>query len=107
MTSHSSILYTLDTLQSPLQSWRDQGKSIVFTNGCFDILHQGHIHYLTGAKKHGDILLIGLNSDASVKQLKGPQRPINNEEARTTVIGALGVVDGVIIFNETICYITI
>lgn len=76
------------------------GKKIVFTNGCFDILHIGHIRYLQEAAKLGDILVVGLNSDASVKRLKGPERPINNENDRAEMLGALGFVDYVCIFEE-------
>ena len=75
-------------------------KKIVFTNGCFDIIHRGHVEYLEEAKKLGDILIIGLNSDYSVKRIKGPSRPINNEEDRKKVLLALKSVDDVIIFNE-------
>lgn len=78
----------------------NKGKKIVFTNGCFDILHRGHVTYLAEAKKLGDLLVIGLNSDASVKRLKGPERPINNEEDRKYVISQLKSVDFVEIFTE-------
>jgi rfaE bifunctional protein nucleotidyltransferase chain/domain len=78
----------------------NQGKKIVFTNGCFDILHKGHVTYLTEAKKLGDLLVIGLNSDASVKRLKGPERPINNEFDRQYVMSQLKAVDFVEIFHE-------
>ena len=77
-----------------------EGKKIVFTNGCFDILHRGHVTYLAEAKKLGDLLVIGLNSDASVKRLKGPDRPINNEEDRKYVLSQLKSVDFVEIFTE-------
>ncbi|MBV8211940.1 MAG: D-glycero-beta-D-manno-heptose 1-phosphate adenylyltransferase [Verrucomicrobia bacterium] len=73
---------------------------LVFTNGCFDILHVGHIRYLTAAKQLGDILVVGLNSDDSVRQLKGPNRPINSEADRAEVLAALAVVDHVVIFRE-------
>lgn len=76
------------------------GKKIVFTNGCFDVLHYGHVDYLQKAKELGDILVIGLNSDSSVKQLKGETRPINPEWARAGVLSALEAVDFVIIFPE-------
>src|SRR5665648_467612 len=78
----------------------NQGKKIVFTNGCFDILHRGHVAYLSEAKKLGDLLVIGLNSDASVKRLKGPERPINNESDRQYVLSQLKSVDFVEIFEE-------
>jgi rfaE bifunctional protein nucleotidyltransferase chain/domain len=76
------------------------GKKIVFTNGCFDILHIGHIEYLNEAKAQGDLLIIGLNSDQSVKKLKGPTRPINNENDRTKMLMNLKAVDCVQIFNN-------
>ena len=80
---------------------RDHEKQrIVFTNGCFDILHVGHIRYLQEAARLGDILIVGLNSDASVKRLKGPERPINNENERAEMLGALGFIDYVAIFEE-------
>lgn len=78
----------------------NKGKKIVFTNGCFDILHRGHVAYLAEARKLGDLLLIGLNSDASVKRLKGPERPINNEGDRQYVLSQLKSVDFVEIFTE-------
>jgi len=78
----------------------NKNKKIVFTNGCFDILHRGHVAYLVEAKKLGDLLVIGLNSDASVKRLKGPERPINNEEDRRYVLSQLKAVDFVEIFEE-------
>lgn len=78
----------------------NQDKRIVFTNGCFDILHRGHVTYLTEARKLGDLLVVGLNSDASVKRLKGPERPINNEQDRRYVLSQLKAVDFVEIFEE-------
>lgn len=81
-----------------------QGKTIVFTNGCFDIIHAGHVQYLEHAKTLGDILVIGLNSDASVRRLKGETRPINNQNNRAIVLSALHSVDYVIIFDEDTPY---
>lgn len=78
----------------------NEGKRIVFTNGCFDILHRGHVTYLAEARKLGDLLVVGLNSDASVKRLKGPERPINNEDDRQYVLSQLKSVDFVEIFTE-------
>lgn len=78
----------------------NKGKRIVFTNGCFDILHRGHVTYLAEARKLGDLLVVGLNADASVKRLKGPERPINNEEDRKFVLSQLKSVDFVEIFTE-------
>lgn len=79
---------------------KSKGKKIVFTNGCFDILHAGHVAYLNEAKAQGDFLIVGLNSDSSVKRLKGEQRPINNEEERKFVLENLKAVDFVEIFEE-------
>ena len=73
---------------------------MVFTNGCFDVLHFGHVHYLLQAKKLGDILVIGLNSDGSVRRLKGPARPVNGEKNRAYVLAALAFVDYVVVFEE-------
>lgn len=87
-------------LRQKTREWREAGKSVVFTNGCFDILHAGHIASLTEAAKQGDVLIVALNSDASVKKLKGESRPVNDENARATVMAALGVVDAVTIFAE-------
>ncbi|MDD6219278.1 MAG: adenylyltransferase/cytidyltransferase family protein, partial [Selenomonadaceae bacterium] len=79
---------------------RDGGKTVVFTNGCFDILHAGHVRYLNTARSFGDCLVLGLNSDASVRRLKGPERPINCQDDRAEVIDALACVDYVVIFEE-------
>jgi D-beta-D-heptose 7-phosphate kinase/D-beta-D-heptose 1-phosphate adenosyltransferase len=76
------------------------GKSIVFTNGCFDLLHAGHVHYLQQARLNGDLLLIGLNTDASVRRLKGPKRPIVPERERAAVLSALECVSHVVLFDE-------
>ena len=83
-----------------VRHWKELGEKIVFTNGCFDILHAGHIHLLREAKNLGDRLLIGLNSDQSVRNLKGPGRPLNPEDARASVLQSLSMVDGVTIFQE-------
>jgi len=77
-----------------------KGKTIVFTNGCFDILHAGHVRYLAAAKQLGDILIVGLNGDASVRELKGDGRPLNSQEDRAEVMAGLEAVDYVIIFSE-------
>jgi D-beta-D-heptose 7-phosphate kinase/D-beta-D-heptose 1-phosphate adenosyltransferase len=79
---------------------RQRGRIVVFTNGCFDLLHRGHVQYLGQAKALGDILVVGLNSDDSVRQLKGPERPLNAQEDRAQVLAALEVVDYVCIFAE-------
>jgi rfaE bifunctional protein nucleotidyltransferase chain/domain len=79
---------------------RAAGRRIVFTNGVFDILHPGHLRYLQAARAHGDLLIVGLNSDASVRRNKGPARPINPEEERAEVLAALACVDAVSVFDE-------
>ena len=93
-----------DSLAEKLNLWRKEGKTIVFSNGCFDILHRGHVEYLSKAADLGDILVIGLNTDASVKRLKGPTRPVNDEKARAVVLAALEFVDAVIFFDEDTPY---
>jgi len=80
-------------------TFRSENK-IVFTNGCFDILHRGHIYLLSRARELGDLLVVGLNSDASVTKLKGPDRPVNSQESRAEVLGALAFVDYIIVFEE-------
>jgi D-glycero-beta-D-manno-heptose 1-phosphate adenylyltransferase len=79
---------------------KDQGKRVVFTNGCFDLLHPGHTRYLHDARKFGDVLVVGLNSDASVRELKGPSRPIQTENERAEILAALAAVDLVTIFDQ-------
>lgn len=102
MTHFSHIqakIQSLDTLQQTLQTWRAAGERIVFTNGCFDLLHYGHLHYLAQARDLADRLVIGLNSAASVRRLKGPHRPINDELTRTHTLASLEMVDAIIIFD--------
>lgn len=82
------------------KNWKDQHLKVVFTNGCFDILHLGHVDYLEKARKTGDKMIIGLNTDASVTKLKGPLRPINNDYARARILAALEFVDLVVLFPE-------
>jgi D-beta-D-heptose 7-phosphate kinase/D-beta-D-heptose 1-phosphate adenosyltransferase len=91
---------TLSVLGSIVKKLKKQGKVIVFTNGCFDILHPGHIKVLKEAKKKGDVLIVGLNSDSSVKRIKGKSRPILDEKARAEVLAALNVVDYIVIFDK-------
>ncbi len=93
-------IYTRETLKKEIDRLRKEGKKIVFTNGCFDILHVGHTRYLEGAKKQGDVLVLGLNSDESVKALKGENRPLIPENERADVVAALESVDYVTIFPE-------
>jgi len=90
----------LKTLQRTLARLKRQGRTVAFTNGCFDILHFGHVQYLEKAKGQNRVLVIGLNSDRSVRKIKGPRRPIVSQNARAAVLAALACVDYVMIFNE-------
>lgn len=99
MPSSTRVLSSAD-LEEQISHYKKQNKKIVFTNGCFDLLHIGHVTYLEEAKKQGDILIVGINSDASVKQLKGPTRPIQNETDRSEILAALKAVDHTVIFTE-------
>lgn len=80
--------------------WKQQGKRVVFTNGCFDLLHLGHVDYLEKARNLGDVLVVGLNTDDSVSRFKGPKRPIQDQVSRSRVMAALQAVDMVVFFNE-------
>ncbi len=93
-------IITLDALMQQVSRWRLQGKKIVFTNGVFDILHQGHIASLSEAASYGDVLVVAINADDSVKRLKGPGRPVNSEQARALMLASLLMTDAVILFNE-------
>jgi D-beta-D-heptose 7-phosphate kinase/D-beta-D-heptose 1-phosphate adenosyltransferase len=93
-------LFKRDEIVKQVARWRLLGKKIVFTNGCFDILHTGHIASLMEAAQYGDVLVVGVNADSSVKKLKGPERPLNNEESRAWLLASLAVVDAVVIFPE-------
>jgi D-beta-D-heptose 7-phosphate kinase / D-beta-D-heptose 1-phosphate adenosyltransferase len=90
----------VDQLVSRIAAWRSKGERIVFTNGCFDILHVGHIRLVEEARRKGDRLIVGLNTDASVRELKGPMRPIVGERERAHILAALGAVDAVVLFGE-------
>lgn len=94
------MLIAREDIEKFCEVLRKGDKRVVFTNGCFDILHAGHVRYLQKARELGDCLVLGLNSDASVRRLKGPGRPVNNENDRAEVIGALKSVDYVTIFDE-------
>ena len=87
-------------LKKIISDLKKENKKSVFTNGCFDILHVGHVKYLRASKKYGDSLIVGLNSDSSVKKIKGETRPVNNEKDRAEVLSELNCVDYVIIFDE-------
>ena len=99
-----SKIMTADELANQLKEWRLSGKKIVFTNGCFDILHRGHIEYLAKAADMGDILIIGLNTDHSVRRLKGEKRPVNEQYARSLLLAALSFVNAVTLFDEDTPY---
>jgi rfaE bifunctional protein nucleotidyltransferase chain/domain len=99
MTASNKLITRCEALEK-VRTWQASGKKVVFSNGCFDILHAGHVEYLAAAKKLGDILLIGLNSDASVRRLKGINRPICCEMDRAAVLCALQDVDAVTLFDE-------
>lgn len=96
---HKKVV-TVEEAKTIIYGWKLLGKTCAFTNGCFDILHQGHIFSLGQAAKEADFLIVGLNSDASVQRLKGPTRPINNTESRAIVISNLAIVDLVVVFEE-------
>ena len=96
----SDKIMSRSDLKSKVNSWKSQGKKIVFTNGCFDILHRGHLEILSQAAGLGDKLIIGVNADESVKRLKGPSRPVNNESSRSIMLAFLEITDAVSIFEE-------
>jgi len=101
MNSSEKIYKTIESLQKKVEIWKFNNQKVVFTNGCFDILHVGHIDYLEKSAALGKKLIIGVNTDASVKTLdKGKERPINDEYARMRVLAALSFVDAVILFSE-------
>lgn len=107
MTNFQQIeakIHTDTSIQAQVNTWRAAGDRIVFTNGCFDLLHFGHIHYLAAARDLGDRLVVGMNSGASVRRLKGPRRPINDEATRTHLLAALGFVDALIVFESDTPY---
>ena len=96
---HSKI-YTLPALIQQDSRWKFLSKTTVFTNGCFDILHRGHIYSLSQAAKEADLLIVGINSDASTKKLKGNNRPVNDQASRALLLASLVMVDAVVIFDE-------
>ena len=99
----SSKILSLEELLLKLTTWKQEGK-VVFTNGCFDILHLGHLDYLGKASNLGHKLIVGLNTDTSVKRLKGTSRPVNNEQARAMMLASLAVVDAVVFFEDDTPY---
>jgi rfaE bifunctional protein nucleotidyltransferase chain/domain len=100
MRTAASKIVTRDVLRERLAEHRRRGQRIVFANGCFDTLHVGHVRYLEGARSEGDLLVVGVNADSSVCALKGPGRPILDENARTQLVAALKSVDYVVLFAE-------
>lgn len=96
----SSKLKTAASVARLLDRQRRAGKKIVFTNGCFDVLHVGHVRYLARARRLGDVLVVGINTDASVRKLKGPGRPVNSEKDRAEVLGSLAAVDYTVLFDD-------
>ena len=100
----SKIFLTKEPLFHLLNQWKFKQNKIVFTNGCFDILHLGHIDYLTKAADLGAVLIIGLNTDKSVSEIKGKNRPINNETSRMNVLASLSFVNAVVLFDESTPY---
>lgn len=97
---HQPRILTPEEARQERDQLRAQGQKLVFTNGCFDILHRGHTEYLAFARAQGDALVVGLNSDSSVRRAKGPTRPVNPEADRAFVLGSLRAVDFVVIFDE-------
>lgn len=102
MKSIRNKILTLDTLSDLVKTWKSEGETVVFTNGVFDLIHQGHIAYLAEAASQGTKFVIGLNADSSVKTLaKGPARPIKDEESRAIILAAMQFVDAVVIFDQS------
>ncbi|NLH39136.1 MAG: D-glycero-beta-D-manno-heptose 1-phosphate adenylyltransferase [Elusimicrobia bacterium] len=97
-------LITLNTAKKKVEALRKSGKKIVFTNGCFDIIHSGHIKVLRKCRELGDVVIVGLNSDSSIRQLKGEKRPVNSLRDRVEVLSAISYVDYIIVFNELTPY---
>ena len=93
-------IFSLNELQKQVTRWKLKNKTIAFTNGVFDLLHKGHLSSLHEAASHADVLIVAINSDSSVKKLKGPTRPINDEETRALILAELMVTDAVIVFEE-------
>ena len=100
MQESSHKICTLAEAKSRRSVWKQENQQVVFTNGCFDILHLGHVDYLEKARQTGTKMIVGVNADSSVRKLKGPSRPVNNEYARARILAALEFVDLVIIFEE-------
>ena len=99
-----SKIIDINNIESHLAYWKLKNQKIVFTNGCFDILHRGHVEYLAQAANHGDVFVIGLNTDNSVSRIKGPSRPVQDEYARAILLASLNFVSAVILFDEDTPY---
>ena len=95
-----SKIFSLDKLKNQVNTWKKAGKKVVFTNGCFDIIHRGHIEVLALTANLGDKLIIGINSDQSIQKLKGKDRPIIDEQSRAFLLAALSFVDAIVLFSE-------
>lgn len=100
LTAIAAAIVTPEKMEAYRHLWNLSGKKVVFTNGCFDILHTGHVRYLAEARALGDVLVVGMNSDDSVRRLKGPSRPVNAQEGRALVLSSLKPVDLVVLFEE-------
>ncbi len=99
-TTLAHKIFALPELVTQVQKWRAEGRTVVFTNGCFDLLHAGHIAYLSEAANLGDVLIVGLNSDQSVQRIKGPERPVNDENTRSTVLAGMFFIDAIVFFSD-------
>jgi rfaE bifunctional protein nucleotidyltransferase chain/domain len=102
--SYKSKILTRDALAKLRRKWADQGEKVVFTNGCFDIVHRGHVDYLNKAAELGTKLIVAVNTDQSVSKIKGPSRPIQDEISRTELLASMGCVDAVVLFDEPTPY---
>ncbi len=100
MKTTADKILSIEQLKKKISNWKSHDKDVVFTNGCFDILHLGHVDYLEKSKRLGNKLIVALNTDDSVQRLKGPERPLNNQESRARLIAALDFVDAVAFFSE-------
>ncbi len=99
MVKTSNKIHDIDSIIAQVSDWKQKGLKVVFTNGCFDILHRGHVDYLEKSRALGDVLIVAANSDESVKNLKGPERPINDEHSRLLILASLQFVDAVTLFS--------
>ena len=95
-----SKILSFSALETKIKKWRNANEKIVFTNGCFDLLHLGHVDYLTKARDLGDRLVVGLNTDSSIKRLKGSSRPIKDQQSRVALLAGMTYVDAVVLFDE-------